>query len=197
MSNGLRKRKKKMEPLGYTKEEHEKIYAYSRAQKQKRDMTGNVAYTLRNITFWLLYHKFDFGKTKLTNFAKATHEYEEEVLAGKIDVMECNEQLQKRSHINLQEYAVKIPFNEKCKLAGAENLRVKEDARFIAGTEKKAYQAYMVMVLTVLKKKMHFTEKKLKEFLYWTSDHINSFYRELFDDNDLIVTLAEENGYQL
>lgn len=186
-----------MTPLGYTKEEQEGICAYSRMQMQRKDMTGNVAHTLRNMTFFLLYSKFDFGKVKLGNFEKAVKEYKAEYKDGGINIVECQEQLKSRSHIDLLEYAVSIPVREKCRLAGAENIRAKEDIQFIASTVRGAYQAYLVMVLTVLKRKMHFTEKKLKEFVYWINDYINSFYRGYFTDHDLITTLAEENGYQM
>lgn len=197
MSNALRKKKKKMEPLGYTKEELGKIEAYSRMQSQNKDMINNIRYTLRNMTFFVLYAKFDFGKIKLRNFEKAITAYKEEYKAGKINMPAHQEELKNRSHIDLYKYALSIPSKEKCKMAGAVNLRAKEDIQQVGSSFRGAYQTYLTMILTLLKKKMKFTEKMLKEFMYWVNYNINSFYRGDIDDNELIRCLEEENGYQL
>lgn len=197
MSNALRRKKKPMQPLGYTKEENEALCAHNKLQMQRRCMTNNVTHTLRNLTFFLLYDKFGFGKTKLGNFQKGLETYKEDYREGKINVMEILGQLAQKSGINLHEHAVNIPTKEKCSLAGAEDIRQKEDIYLIANTVRGAYQAYMAAVLTTLKNRFRFTKKKMQDFINLIDDHINSFYRGYFADGDLIEVLAEEIGYRL
>lgn len=197
MSNALKRKRKKMTPLGYTTEELEKLKAYGKMQSQNSDMINNSRYTLRNITFFLLYAKFDFGRVKLRNFKKAIDGYKAEYNAGTISIPVHQEELKNRSHIDLSKQAAGIPTKEKCKMAGAVELRAKEDVKQISVMFRGAYQAYLTMILTLLKKKMKFTEKMLKEFVYWVDYYINSFCRDYVNDNDLISTLAEESGYRL
>lgn len=113
MSNALKRKKKKMMPLGYTKEENEALCAHNKLQMQRRDMTNNVTYTLRNLTFFLLYDKFGFGKTRLRNFKKELEAYKDDYREGKINVMELGEKIKQRSGIDLHGHAVSIPTKEK------------------------------------------------------------------------------------
>ena len=197
MSNALKRKKKKMMPLGYTKAENEALCAHNKLQMQRRDMTNNVTYTLRNLTFFLLYDKFGFGKTRLRNFKKELEAYKDDYREGKINVMELGEKIKQRSGIDLHGHAVSIPTKEKCRLAGAEGIRAKEDIYLIANTVRGAYQAYMIAVLTTLKKRFQFTKKKMQDFMSLIDDHINSFCRGYFADGDLIEVLEEEIGYKL
>ena len=64
-----------MQPLGYSREELDAIHKTTKIQMEQKDIFGNVQFTLRNITFFLLYEKFHFGKVKLRNFAKGMAAY--------------------------------------------------------------------------------------------------------------------------
>ena len=197
MSNALRKKKKPMQPLGYSREELDAIHKTTKIQTEQKDIHGNVQFTLRNITFFLLYDKFHFGKIKLRNFAKGMAAYDNGCKISTEDVFKNISDLKAHTHIDLQECARKIPEKEKAKLAGAVKIRTQSQMHQMAFGVRTGYLSYLAAVLTVLRKQYRFSEKKLKEFMDLMQDHINSFYLGLFADDDLIEVLSDEIGYQM
>lgn len=197
MSNALRKKKKPMQPLGYSREELDAIHKTTKIQMEQRDIIGNVQFTLRNITFFLLYDRFQFGKVRLRNFAKGMAAYDNGCKISTEDVFKNISDLKEHTHIDLQECARKIPEKEKAKLAGAAQIKTPDQMHRMASGVRTGYQSYLAAVLTVLRKQYRFSEKKLKEFMDLLQDHINSFYLELFADDDLIEVLSDEIGYQM
>ena len=197
MSNALRKKKKPMQPLGYSREELDVIHKTTKIQMEQRDIIGNVQFTLRNITFFLLYDRFQFGKVRLRNFAKGMAAYDNGCKISTEDVFKNISDLKVHTHIDLQECARKIPEKEKAKLAGAAQIKTPDQMHRMASGVRTGYQSYLAAVLTVLRKQYRFSEKKLKEFMDLLQDHINSFYLELFADDDLIEVLSDEIGYQM
>lgn len=197
MSNALRKKKKPMQPLGYSREELDAIHKTTKIQMEQRDIIGNVQFTLRNITFFLLYDRFQFGKVRLRNFAKGMAAYDNGCKISTEDVFKNISDLKEHTHIDLQECARKIPEKEKAKLAGAVKIRTQSQMQRMAFGVRTGYLSYLTVVLMVLRKQYRFSEKKLKEFMYLMQDHINSFYLGLFADDDLIEVLSDEIGYQM
>lgn len=197
MSNALRKKKKPMQPLGYSRKELDAIHKTTKIQMEQRDIIGNVQFTLRNITFFLLYDRFQFGKVRLRNFAKGMVAYDNGCKISTEDVFKNISDLKAHTHIDLQECARKIPEKEKAKLAGAVKIRTQSQMQRMAFGVRTGYLSYLTVVLMVLRKQYRFSEKKLKEFMDLMQDHINSFYLELFADDDLIDVLSDEIGYQM
>lgn len=197
MSNALRKKKKPMQPLGYSREELDVIHKTTKIQMEQKDIIGNVQFTLRNITFFLLYDKFHFGKVKLRNFAKGMAAYGSGCMRGTENTILNMCELKKRTHIDLADCARKIPEKEKAKLAGAAQIKTLDQMHRMASGVRTGYQSYLAAVLTVLRKQYRFSEKKLKEFMDLMQGHINSFYLGLFADDDLIEVLSDEIGYQM
>lgn len=196
MSSVLKHKKKKMEPRGYTKQEVYARHLNVKLEAEQEAIISNVLYTLRNMTFYLLYYKFDFTKRKLENFAKGMAEYDNGCKMSTESVFDNIKMLKDRTHVDLQEYARKIPTNEKMKLAGAVAIKTKEEMHRMTFGVRTGYLTYLTAVLMVLRKKYRFTIKQINEFVFFINDHINSFYRDYFNDSDLIVVLAEEIGYQ-
>lgn len=197
MSNALRKKKKAMQPLGYSREELDVIHKTTKIQMEQRNIIGNVHFTLRNITFFLLYDRFQFGKVELRNFAKGMAAYDMEDLVDTGMIWNCINELKEKTDIALLGYAKQIPVKEKAKLAGAVGIKKPVEMQRMAKGVRTGYLSYLIVVLMVLRKQYRFSEKKLKEFMDLMQDHINSFYLGLFADDDLIEVLSDEIGYQM
>ena len=197
MSNALRKKKKPMQPLGYSREELDAIHKTTKIQMEQRDIIGNVQFTLRNITFFLLYDRFQFGKVKLRNFAKGMAAYDMEDLVDTGMIWNCINELKEKTDIALLGCAKQIPVEEKAKLAGAVRIKKPEEMQRMAKGVRTGYLSYLTVVLMVLRKQYRFSERKLKGFMDLMQDHINSFYLGLFADDDLIEVLSDEIGYQM
>lgn len=100
MSNALRKKKKPMQPLGYSREELDVIHKTTKIQMEQRDIIGNVQFTLRNITFFLLYDRFQFGKVRLRNFANGMAAYDNGCKISTEDVFKNISDLKAHTHID-------------------------------------------------------------------------------------------------
>lgn len=75
MSNALRKKKKAMAPLGYTREEIQGIAVHTKQKMREEDMTSNATYTLTNISYFLLHAKFGYGKKRLERLRQGMNKY--------------------------------------------------------------------------------------------------------------------------
>lgn len=197
MSNALRKKRKILKPLGYNNMSLEMDRKEAILKADHKNIINNVQFTLRNLTFYLLYWKFGFEKRKLGNFHKYMDEYDIKHWGNTDAMWETVKKLKEQTHIDLQEYVRKIPVKEKAKLAGAVEFRNSDEIHIMTFSVRTGYISYLAAVLIILKQRYRFSEIKLKEFLNHMHFHINCFCTDVFTDEMVMECLEEETGYHL
>ena len=75
MSNALKRKSKKMQPVGYTKQEISKINKYSKERSRMNNTTYNAYLDVRLIAYQILHDKFGFGQKRIIQLEDTVNTY--------------------------------------------------------------------------------------------------------------------------
>lgn len=75
MSNALARKRKRMQPLGYTKDELLRMQRYAKTESNTNDLIEESFLNIRLISFQILHDKFGFGYKRLMKVEKIITEY--------------------------------------------------------------------------------------------------------------------------
>lgn len=122
MSNALKKGKKKnrMEPLGYTKNELIQMQRCAR-EKQKTDgLIREAYYNVRLIAYQLLHDDFGYGNKRIVRVEQTIESYLESAENGELTQAELQHILKSKWSIDVAGETDKIPFRQLFALTGEE-----------------------------------------------------------------------------
>ena len=192
VSSVLKRKKKKMQPLGYNKQELTGIYNYSKDKSAKDKVIYKAFMDVRLISYLILHDKFGFGQKRIVRLEDIVDIYRtKSEMEVKYSDTNVASELKEASSIDIREEADKVPFRE-C-------LSLSERKEPVAGQlVSRVLFKYFSLSCKALKKYFRFSVNKLKEYMHWVRYYINTLSRrQQFEVTikDIAEVLMEECKY--
>ena len=195
MSNALSRKKKKMQPLGYSMNELLGIQNYARAQSNAEYLIEQSFENIKIIAYQILHDKFGFGNKRIIRVENTINAY----LNAKADedahltTAELEYYMKTKGNISVTEEANKVPFRERFALV---------DRKVAPNSMQKAGQYllasicnYFSLLGNCLKTQFRFSAKQIREVFDWIRYYINSLSQKYLDMTDVASVLYHECDY--
>ena len=195
MSNALSRKKKKMQPLGYSMNELLGIQNYARVQNNAAYLIEQSFENVKIIAYQILHDKFGFGNKRIIRVENTINAY----LNAKADedahltTAELEYYMKTKCSISVTEEANKVPFRERFALV---------DRKVAPNSMQKAGQYllasicnYFSLLGNCLKTQFRFSAKQIREVLDWIRYYINSLSQKYLDMTDVASMLYHECDY--
>lgn len=171
MSSVLKRKKKKMQPLGYKDE----IHVFNQQKVRRLNYATNLAekafLDIKLVSLQILHDKFGIGKKRIQRFEAEINT----LLEGDTSCSEMAHYLAEKKGIDL--FSVDIPERE---LLGFQNISYSNDILPIQNKIKVilgSVSDYIVLSVTTLKTVFKFSKKQIDEYVHWVKFYINSISR--------------------
>lgn len=171
MSNALTRKKKKMQPLGYSREELKSMQIYSKAQSNANYLIEESYYNIRMMAYQALHDKFGFGQKRIVLVEQTIDTYVENAKDG-TTAEELSFYLKDKCKIDVKEETNKIPYRESFYLVRrkvAPNCMVQANKFLLAQVFN-----YFSMLGVCLKTKFNFSGNQIRQVYGWIRYYINS-----------------------
>lgn len=122
MSNALKRKKKKMEPLGYSKSELLNMQKYAREKENTDRLIREAYWNVRLIAYQLLHDDFGYGHKRIIRVEQTIDQYFASAANGELTQRELQYILKSKWGIDSGEEADKIPFRHLFALIDEEKL---------------------------------------------------------------------------
>lgn len=194
MSNALKRKSKKMQPVGYSKKEIISINKYSKERSKMNGITYNAYLDVRLIAYQTLHDKFGFGQKRIVQLENTVNTYLEKNRTDKnmsTGALVCF--LKEKAGIDIGKEVNRIPYRE-CVLLSGENKPLPNTGKLVAA----AIYNYLALSCVALKTVFKFSTKKLSEYVEWIRYYINSLARRKQFDltiKDIAIVLVDECKY--
>lgn len=175
MSSVLNRKKKKLQPLGYTKKELVNMQDYSR-RKSNTDFLIEESYlNIRLISYQILHDKFGFGQKRIIRVEQTIDKYLSTVSDGELSTEQLQYFMSEKCGIDVKDEANMVPFRERFAL-----ISKKVSAQYMqsAGTYLVASICnYFSLLGVCLKTQFKFSVKQISEVFEWVRYYINTLSR--------------------
>ena len=194
MSNALKRKSKKMQPVGYSKKEIISINKYSKERSKMNGITYNAYLDVRLIAYQTLHDKFGFGQKRIVQLENTVNTYLEKNRTDKnmsTGALVCF--LKEKAGIDIGKEVNRIPYRE-CVLLSGEQKPLPETGKLVAA----AIYNYFALSCVALKTVFKFSSKKMCEYMNWIRYYINTLARKNQFDltiKDIAVVLMDECKY--
>ena len=174
MSNALKKKGKKMQPVGYSKREISSINKYSKERSKMNNTTYNAYLDVRLIAYQILHDKFGFGQKRIIQLENTVNVYlEKNRTDAKMSTSALAYFLKEKAGIDIAKEVNRIPYRE-CVLLSGEQKPLPNTGKLVAA----AIYNYLALSCVALKTVFKFSTKKLSEYMEWIRYYINTLSRE-------------------
>lgn len=194
MSNALKRKNKKMQPVGYSKKEISSINKYSKERSKMNNTTYNAYLDVRLIAYQVLHDKFGFGQKRIINLENTVNAYLEKNRTDKnMSINALVYFLKEKSDIDVAKEVNRIPYRE-CVLLSREQKLLPETGKLIAA----AIYNYFTLSCVALKTVFKFSAKKMSKYMEWIRYYINTLARRKQFDltiKDIAKVLMDECKY--
>lgn len=196
MSNGLKKKPKKMEPAGYSKVELIKMRDNAKAKSNKAELVEEVFRNVGLITYQILHDKYGFGLKRIIRVENTINTYMENMSKGELSFDSLDFYMQETAKITVKDEANKVPFNERFALT---HFKVSVNMKPTAGMHiLTTIYKYFILLGVCLKSQFEFSPAKIEKVYEWIRYYINTLSRyKQFDlkIEDIAECLMEEVKY--
>lgn len=173
MSNALKRKSKKMQPVGYSKKEISSINQYSKERSRMNNTTYKAYLDVRLISYQILHDKFGFGQKRIIQLENTVNTYlEKNRTDSNMTTSALVYFLREKSDIDISKEVNMIPYRE-CVLLSGENRLHEETGKLVAA----AIYNYFALSCVALKTVFKFSAKKLSEYMNWIRYYINTLAR--------------------
>lgn len=197
MSSVLNRKKKKMQPLGYSKSELVKIQTYAKRQSNTDLLIEESLKNIRLIAYQILHDKFGFGNKRITRVDNTIEEYLKAAADGGMSTEQLQHFLKEKCDIDVKEEANIVPFRERFAIT---NYKINADSYQSAGMYLVASICnYFSLLGVCLKTQFKFSTRQIREAYEWIRYYINTLSRkEQFDleIKDIAESAWEEFKYR-
>ena len=196
MSSVLNRKKKKMHPLGYSKQELVSLQDYSRRKSNTDFLIEESFRNIRLISYQILHDKFGFGQKRIIRVEETVNKYLNTVSDGGISSDQLQYFMKEKCGIDVKDEANKVPFRESFSL-----IERKVSAQSMQSAGKFLLASicnYFSLLGVCLKTQFKFSAKQILEAYEWIRYYINTLSRvKQFDltIKDIAETLKEECKY--
>ena len=196
MSSVLNRKKKKMKPLGYTKQELIGIQNYAIKQSNTNYLIEESYMNIRLISYQILHDKFGFGQKRIVRVEETVDKYLNTVSDGGITSDQLQYFMKEKCGIDVKYEANKVPFRERFALISK---KVSAQSMQSAGTYLVASICnYFSLLGVCLKTQFKFSAKQISEAYEWIRYYINTLSRVSQFDltiKDIAECLMDECKY--
>ena len=196
MSSVLNRKKKKMQPLGYSKQELVSMQDYSRRKSNTDFLIEESFRNIRLISYQILHDKFGFGQKRIIRVEETVNEYLNTVSEGGLSTDELQYFMSEKCGIDVKYEANKVPFRERFALISR---KVESGSMQSAGNYLLASICnYFSLLGVCLRTQFKFSTKKISEVFEWIRYYINTLSRvSQFDVTikDIAECLMDECKY--
>lgn len=196
MSNGLKKKTKKMQPAGYSKVELLKMRDNARARTNKAELVEETFRNVGLITYQILHDKYGFGLKRIIRVEETISKYLERMSDGEITLDELDFYMKEAAKISVKDEANKVPFNERFALT---HFKVSVNMKPTAGLHiLDTIYHYFVLLGVCLKSQFEFSPAKILKAYEWIRYYINTLSRPKQFElkmKDIAECLMEEVKY--
>ena len=171
MSSVLKRKKKKMQPLGYKDEIHVFNQQQVRRLNYATELAEKTFLDIKLVSLQILHDKFGLGKKRIQRLEAGINT----LLDGDTSCSEMVHYLSEKKGIDLSK--VDIPERE---LLGFQNLVYNNDVLPVQNKLKLVLGSvsdYIVLSITALKTVFKFSKKQIDEYVSWIKFYINSISR--------------------
>lgn len=195
MSNALSRKKKKMQPLGYSMNEILGIQQYAKVQNNTNYLIKQSFENIKIIAYQILHDKFGFGNKRIVRVENTINAY----LNANADkdshltTAELEYFMKTKCNISVTDEANKVPFRERFALV---------DKKVAPGSMQKAGQYllasicnYFSLLGNCLKTQFRFSARQIREVFNWIRYYINSLSLNYLDMIDVASVLYHECNY--
>lgn len=175
MSNKLKRKSKRMEPVGFTKEELKSVATVTKAKHNRAKFREDAYQNLKLIAYQILHDKYGFGRKRVSVVNDKVNGYiiaadEEQALFKGMRVL-----LLEKWKIDTAEEANMVPFRERFAIS---RYKCKEDSMQLGGSILlNSICDYFTLLGTCLKTQFHFSARQIKEVYAYIRDYINTLSR--------------------
>lgn len=172
MSSVLNRKKKKMQPLGYTKQELVSIQNYARKQSKTNYLIEESYMNIRLIGYQILHDKFGFGQKRIIRVEQTIDEYLNSVADGGMSTEQLQFFLKEKCKIDVKDEANKVPFRERFALT---EHKISAQSMQSAGSYLLASICnYFSLLGVCLKTQSKFSTRQIREVYEWVRYYIGS-----------------------
>lgn len=190
MSNALKRKRKKMQPLGYRENIHILNQQRIKREYYVKDLSEKTFLDMRLVSYQVLHDKFGFGQKRIQRLETQVNH----LLMGELS---CDQLLYYLGHdkeIDLQE--VDIPERD---LIGFEKIGYNND--ILPLKEKlnivlESVSDYIVLSVAALKTFFNFSKKQIYKYVDWICYYINSISQGFEDMTGIASVLWQECHYR-
>ena len=193
MSNALSRKKKKMQPLGYSMNEIFGIQQYAGAQSNTDYLVKESFKNIKLISFQILHDKFGFGNKRIIRVENTINAYLDSVADVKLSTAELEYYMKSKCDISVTDEANNVPFRERFALV---------DRKVAPNSMQKAGQYlaasicnYFSLLGNCLKSQFKFSSRQIREVFEWIRYYINSLSGKYLDMVDVASVLYHECNY--
>ena len=195
MSNAIARKKKKMQPLGYSMNEILGIQQYARVQSNAEYLIEQSFENIKIIAYQILHDKFGFGNKRIIRVENTINAYLNEKADedAHLTTAELGHYMKTKCSISVTEEANKVPFRERFALV---------DRKVAPNSMQKAGQYllasicnYFSLLGNCLKTQFQFSAKQIREVFGWIRYYINSLSQKYLDMTDVASVLYHECDY--
>lgn len=112
MSSVLNRKKKKMQPLGYSKDELVSVQNHARKQSNTESLIYDSYMNIRLIAYQILHDKFGFGQKRIIRVEQTIDEYINTWSDGSLSTAKMQFFMKEKCGIDVKEQANMVPFRE-------------------------------------------------------------------------------------
>lgn len=182
MSNRLRRKKKKMEPLGYAAQEINAIYRHVSQKAVMDNITAKAYLDIKLISYFILHDKFGWGLKRIKRLESSINQCLEKGADRNIGGLHYANYLLERCHIDVNEEVNKIPYRDRMFLVYDKLPRNAAVANITGQVVLAAIFNYIAMSGTVLREEFRFSVRQLREYIEWIRYWMGSI--TLWKEND-------------
>ena len=196
MSSVLNRKKKKMQPLGYSKKELISIQQHAKRKSNTDILIEESFQNIRLIAYQILHDKFGFGQKRIVRVEQTIDEYLNTVSNGGMSTAQLQYFMKEKCKIDVREQANMVPFRERFALT---------ERKIAPASQQSAGQFlvasicnYFSLLGVCLKTQFKFSTRQINEVYEWIRYYINTLSRvKQFDltIRDIAECLAEECNY--
>lgn len=197
MSSVLNRKKKKMQPLGYSKKELVRIKEQAKKQSNTDLLIEESFKNIRLIAYQILNNKFGFGNKRITRVDNTIEKYLKSAAEGEMSTEQLQFFLKEKCGIDTKEEANMVPFRERLALT---SYKINPDSYQSAGLYLSASLCnYFSLLGVCLKSQFKFSARQIREVYEWIRYYINTLSRyKQFDlkIEDIAVSVWEDCKYR-
>lgn len=163
MGSKLKKKKKKMQPLGY---ERQNLLSHAEITRRTGIAKKSFSETFKSaqlINFCVMYDNFDFEKRKMTNFQKRFLAHNDLLDGPKLIQEEIL--IKKAIGFDCEKEAREFPLRPKMKICGIKKVKRLVDAEVSINNASDSLESYLILVIKTMRDNYRFSKKNI--YLWW------------------------------